>query len=138
MLHLGAILAGLAVTAYALAVAVRVPPPELDDDEGGDKLLWDSALIAVVPVGLLWVVCLVGPAPVLPLFAAGCGVVMAHAVWILRVPRPGHDAEGGGSGGGGSWPEPPPSPAGGEPIDWDALERTVDLTSAEQRELVSV
>jgi hypothetical protein len=115
---------------------MRVPPPLLNDGDGGDKLLWDVAAIALVPTGMLLAVCLAGPAPVVRFFGAGCGVVMAKITWVLRAPRPnGNDHWGGGDD---PWPEPPAPPSGGDGIDWEALERTGDTTSPERRDLVSV
>jgi hypothetical protein len=108
-------LGSVVVTAAALATALRVPAPQLDDDPW-EKRLWDVAFAALAPVALLWILCLASSSPGIRAFAAGWGVIAAQAAWLLRADRPGDDP---GPGGGDPPPPPPPEP----PVDWAALER---------------
>jgi 4-amino-4-deoxy-L-arabinose transferase-like glycosyltransferase len=116
--------ASVLVTALAAVIALRVPPPQLGD-EAWERRLWDAAFAAIVPIGLLWLLCLASPSAGLRAFAAGWGVVAAQAGWLLRAARPGEDP--GPGGGGGAPPEPPPDP----PVDWAALERAAAGEPAE-------
>jgi hypothetical protein len=106
------------VTAAAVTIALRLPPPQLHD-EPEEKRLWDVAFAALTAVALLWILCLASSSPGIRAFAAGWGVIAAQAAWLLRAPRPGDDP---GPGGGGP---PPPAPPPGPPVDWAALEGEV-------------
>jgi hypothetical protein len=64
-----------------------------------------------------YLVCLVEPSVTLRACAAAIGLVLAEALWVLRVPRPGADDAGGHEhGGGGGWGPRPPKPPPARPL----------------------
>jgi hypothetical protein len=112
-----ALVVGLVVPACGLIAAAWLPAPELADGPTDGRLIWDLAMLAMGPLPVVYLVFLIEPSVSLRACAAAIGLVLAEALWVLRVPRPDADETGGDDhGGGGGWGPRPPKPPPARPL----------------------